>query len=465
MNLMLDEIADDVGGRLNRAAGVVRATGCSIDSRTTEPGQVFFAIRGPRFDGHDFVGAARSRGAVAAVVEGDSGGPEPDFPCIQVDSTTLALGRLARAVRERWGRTVIGVTGSVGKTTTKEMIATLLGTRYSVLRSRGNLNNELGLPLSLLGVGQEHDLMVLEMGMSAAGEIRRLARIALPNEGVVTNVNPVHLESFGSIGDIAAAKAELIAGLAGRKRAFLNDDDVRVRAMADGFDGEVVTWGRREGAMFRITRIDEIGLDGTSFSIRHQGGDVDFRSPLPGAHNVSNAAAAISVAVTHGVGWDEVRTSVGEFTTTGMRGVVRRYSPGFVVIDDSYNSNPAALEEMIRLVGGLSGFRRRILVAGEMLELGAGSAGLHARCGRVAAEAGFDQVIGVGGYARDLLEGARKHGADPKYLVFADAADTAGAVLAESVREGDVVLVKGSRGVGLEKVSERLDRSFARMED
>jgi len=463
MNLTLRRVAEYVGGRLDGAADDVLAVGYSIDSRTIEPGQLFFAIRGPRFDGHDFLGAAAAGGAAGAVVAADSGASEPGLPCIRVDSTTRALEALARAVRMKWGRGVIGVTGSVGKTTTKEMIAALLGLRYSVLRSRGNFNNELGLPLSLLGVGDRHDLAVLEMGMSAAGEIRKLAGIALPNEGVITNVNPVHLEFFSSIDGIAAAKAELLEGLAPDKRAYLNGDDPRVRAMADGFDGEVVTWGTRPDATFRLTRVEDRGLDGTAFTVRHQGRDMDFTSPLPGVHNVSNAAAAIGVAITHGVEWDLVCAGVGGFSAAGMRGVVRRYADGFVVVDDSYNSNPAALKEMMRFVGGLPGFRRRILVAGEMLELGAESPRLHAECGAAAHEAGFDLIFGIQGDARALIEGALRHGADPESLVFAGSAEEAGALLIGALQEGDVILIKGSRGVGLEKVADALNRSFSRV--
>lgn len=464
MDLTLAEVAADVGGRVAPEAEGLRATGCSIDSRTVGAGDLFFAIRGPRFDGHDFVGAARLRGAIAAVVARDWEVSEPELPCIAVGSPTAALQALARAVRQRWGRVVIGVTGSVGKTTTKEMIATLLEKRFRVLRSRGNLNNELGLPLSLLDVRNEHEVAVVEMGMSAAGEIRHLTEIALPNEGVVTNVNPVHLEFFDSIEGIAAAKAELIEGLVGDKIAYLSADDARVRRMGHGFDGKVVTWGMAEDATFRVIRSDDLGLDGSAFTIRHRDREVDFMCPLPGLHNISNAAAAIGVAITHGIEWESVRDSVRDFSITGLRGVVRRYEEGFVVVDDSYNSNPAALKEMIRLVAGLQGFRRRILVAGEMLELGTESPALHADCGRVAREAGIDLIVGVQGAARDLLAGARGENVDPDSLVYRESADEAGQLLAGIVRSGDVILLKGSRGVGLEQVSEILNRQFRTVE-
>jgi UDP-N-acetylmuramoyl-tripeptide--D-alanyl-D-alanine ligase len=270
----------------------------------------------------------------------------------------------------------------------------------------------------------------------------------------------VHLEFFDSIEGIAAAKAELVHGLVGDRRAYLNADDPRVRAMAGGFAGRVVTWGTGADAGFRIVRIGNRGLEGTSFTIAHDGREVDFTSPVPGRHNVSNAAAAIAVGVTHEVGWDQAQDAVRRFSSALRRGVVRRYEGGFVVIDDSYNSNPAALAEMIAFVASLEGFRRRILVAGEMLELGADSSGLHSECGRVAAEAAFEPIIGVSGAARELLEGARRAGAADAGLVFADTAGEAGQVLAELVRDGDVILIKGSRGVHLEEVSEVLGRSF-----
>lgn len=468
MKLKLEEIAEHVCGRLTHGSGASEAQGYSIDTRTIEEGDLFFAIRGPRFDGHDYLRAAGERGAVAAVVASDFVVSDLELPCIQVDSPTRALGMLAREVRKRWGRLVIGVTGSVGKTTTKEMIASLLEARFSVLRTRGNLNNDLGLPLSLLRVQDTHDVMVLEMGMSGPGEIRHLAEIALPNEGVVTNVNPVHLEFFDSVDQIATAKAELVQGLVGgprgKKKVFLNADDSRVRAMGDRFDGEVVMFGASPEASFRVRNVEDLGLEGTAFTLSHDNRSVDFKCPLPGTHNVSNAAAAIALAVEHGVAWESVSKLVRDFSTTGLRGVVRRYEAGFVVVDDSYNSNPAALKEMIRLVAALPDFERRILVAGEMLELGDSSGALHAECGRVAREAGIDLIVGVGAGARELLQGAEAAGATSDALIFVDSADAAGELLAGKLRGGDVVLLKASRSVGLDQVSEILNRRFAPVE-
>src|SRR5262245_59671786 len=374
MNLTLEEISSAVGGTLE-GPGSIRVKGYSIDSRTLKPGEVFFAIKGPRFDGHQFVQQAFEKKAAAVVVE--RAAPSPGGTgwravavegrsLIQINSTVEALQAVARDVRRRWGMPILGVTGSAGKTTTKEMIAAVLGKKYTVLRSVGNLNNEYGLPLCLLRVERYQNIGVLEMGMSAKGEIRRLAAIAEPNEGVITNVNPVHLEFFKSVDEIAEAKAELIQGLHDPKVAFLNNDDTRVRAMAHGFAGKLVTYGVKSAASFRVQQMRDLGLDGTAFTVRHGAQDIDFVLPLLGQHNVANAVAAVAVGATHEVPWDDIREAIGEMKDEKMRGEVIKFRERFAVIDDSYNSNPRALAEMIRFLGRLPGFERKILVAGEM---------------------------------------------------------------------------------------------------
>src|ERR1051326_7796478 len=298
MNLSLEEISNAVGGTL-QGPGNVRGRGYSIDSRTLNTGELFFAIKGPRFDGHQFVAQAFQRGAAGAVIEEDlpATSAAPSINTIRVPSTLEALQTLSRDVRRRWGMTIIGVTGSAGKTTTKEMIAAVLGKTFTVLRSVGNLNNEFGLPLCLLRAERYQTIGVLETGMSAKGEIRKLASIAEPNEGVVTNVNPVHLEFFKSVDEIAEAKAELIQGLHDPKVAYLNNDDSRVRAMSRNFSGKVVTYGVKSAAAFRVDQIQDLGLEGTAFTAHHGRRDVNFVLPLLGQHNISNAIASIAVGV------------------------------------------------------------------------------------------------------------------------------------------------------------------------
>lgn len=462
MNLQLDEIAKAVGGTLD-GPGNVKVRGYSIDTRTLNPGELFFAVKGPRFDGHEFVKQAIEKQAAGAVVSSPAESAA-NFSVVRVGSTLDALQDLARAVRRRWGQPIVGVTGSAGKTTTKEMIASVLGKKFTVLRSIGNFNNEFGLPLCLLRVERSQTMAVLEMGMSAKGEIRKLASIAEPNEGVITNVNPVHLEFFDSIDGIAEAKAELLEGLVEPRIAYLNNDDSRVRAMARKFSGKIVTYGVKSVAAFKVQQIEDLGLGGSAFTVHHGRRDVNFVLPLLGTHNVANALAAVAVGVTHEVPWEDIRAAVAEMKPEKMRGQVIKFKEGFAVVDDCYNSNPKALTEMIRFLGRLQGYSRKIIVAGEMLELGSESGELHRACGREAARIDGAIVVGIQGETRSLLDGAREGGVDDERLHFAADAMQAGELLAHMVKPGDVVLFKGSRGVKLELALNALRARFSSME-
>ena len=461
MNLTLEEISNAVGGVLN-GPGSQKVTGYSIDSRTLQSGALFFAVKGPRFDGHDFVQQVFQKNAAAAVVEERT--TTYSGSTIRVKSTVEALQTLATEVRRRWGKPIIGITGSAGKTTTKEMVAAVLGKKFTVLRSMGNLNNEFGLPLCLLRVERYQNIGVLEMGMSAKGEIRKLASIAEPNEGVVTNVNPVHLEFFKSVDEIAEAKAELLEGLHDPKVGYLNNDDSRVRAMSRKFSGKIITYGIKSVAAFKVQQIQDLGLDGTAFTVHHDRRDLQFVLPLLGQHNVANALAAIAVGATHDVSWEQIREALAEMKPEKMRGQVVKFREGFAVIDDSYNSNPRALSEMIRFMGKLQGFQRKILVAGEMLKLGPEGSEMHRNCGREAAKAGFGAIIAVQGQAAEILEGAFEAGMDRSRLKFGRDAVETGDILARTVRKGDVVLIKGSRGVKLEQALNTLRAEFSSME-
>lgn len=452
----MDEIRTLIGG-VARTQSLPAVTGYSIDTRTIREGDLFFAIRGPRFDGHDFVGEALARGARAAVVERDVGRTEG---VLQTESVVVALQTLARAVRRRWAGPIVGVTGSAGKTTTKEMIARVLGEKHVVYKSVGNLNNEYGLPLCLLGLDTQHRIGVVEMGMSAKGEIRALAAIAEPNEGVVTNVNAVHLEFFASVDEIAEAKYELLEGLISPKRAYLNFDDARVRRMAGRFTGPVVSYGASDACDFRVSQIEDRGLEGSSFVLTHQSQSRSFTLPLLGGHNVSNAVAAVAVGQIHGVDWEAAGRALAGMKPEKMRGEVIRFQTGFTVINDAYNSNPRALRSMIDFLGGLSVRGRRWLVAGEMLELGPSGPDMHRDCGVAAVRSGIGEIVGVRGSAQHLLDGARDAGADAAHLRFEPDAESAGRHVAREVRPGDVVLIKGSRGVRLESVVEILKQSF-----
>jgi UDP-N-acetylmuramoyl-tripeptide--D-alanyl-D-alanine ligase len=436
---------------------VARVAGVSIDSRTLRAGELFVAIHGPRHDGHTFVAAALADGACAAVVAGSRVAEYPEETrrrLCAVDDPLAALQLLAREVRRAWGRAAAGrqlaaVTGSTGKTTTKEILAALLGARFRVLKSEGNLNNEYGLPLTLLKLDDAHDAAVVEVGMSARGELARLAEIGEPHVGVVTNVAPVHLEFFSSVDEIALAKRELIEGLAGKNPvAVLNADDARVAKFAEGFRGRVLTFGSKGD--FRAARVKNLGAEGWEFDLESPAGGGRLRLPLGGPH-LSNALAALAAASVWGIGANEAAEVFPRLKPAAMRGEVLRFEEGFAVINDCYNSNPLALEQMLALLAATPGYRRRIVVAGEMLELGATSPALHRECGRKAA-AVADWVFGVQGQAKEIVAGAVEAGLARAQTGFFETSDEAAKFIAGFVKSGDLVLVKGSRGVRMEKI-------------
>jgi len=457
MDLSLGEVASMLGASCETPERV--ALGYSIDSRTLSAGQLFFALRGPRFDGHQFVGQAFARGAAGAVVEqvfrqgcAAQWGPA----LIAVRNTAEALKQLACAVRRKWGRRLIAITGSTGKTTTKEMLAAVLGRRFRVLKSPGNLNNDFGLPLALLALEPEHEVAVMELAMSAPGEIARLARIAEPQVGVVTNVAPVHLQSFDSVEAIARAKRELIDNLEAGSTAVLNRDDERVRRFPEGFAGRVLTFGFDEGADFRALELRAGPGHETRFRVAGPGFDCEVHLPLPGRHNVQNALAAIAAASLFEIPPGEFQQALATFQTLHQRCEILTLPLGVTVVNDSYNSNPRAMETMLETLAAWPGARRRIVVAGEMRELGPTSPDWHREVGRKCAESKVDWLLGVQGDAQFFLEGAFEGGLPGERGRFFAGAEEAGEFCRALLLPGDVILVKGSRVVGLEKVIQLL---------
>lgn len=472
MQWTVEEVARALGVAPPRGLdALARLAGVSIDSRTVARGELFFAIHGPRHDGHKFVLAALESGALAAVVARDRlpGFPEPlRSKLFAVTDTLAALQGLAQAVRARWGGRVAAVTGSAGKTTTKEILAALLAARFRVLKSEGNLNNEYGLPLQLLRLEDADQAAVVELGMSHAGELKRLAEIAQPDVGVVTRVAPVHLEFFASVDAIALAKRELIEGLAGglagsKSVAVLNADDPRVARFAEVAPGRVVTFGFARNADFRAENIDDCGAEGSTFDFVGPQDRARLTLPLAGRHNISNALAALAAASVWGVGAAEARQVFPQLEPAGMRGRVLRYDAGFSVINDCYNSNPVALAAMIDLLLHTPVSGRRIAAVGEMLELGPTSPQLHREAGRAAAASGkLDWIIGVQGDSESFLRGAIEAGQPTgQTQFFASSAEAAGFVR-KLVARGDLLLIKGSRGVKMERIVEALDQKFSR---
>jgi UDP-N-acetylmuramoyl-tripeptide--D-alanyl-D-alanine ligase len=460
MNLTLGEIATLLGTRCGLPEREV--SGYSIDSRSIGPGQLFFALRGPRFDGHQFVAQAIERGASGAVVEHayfEYASPALTPALLAVPNTLEALQHVARQVRHRWGRPVVAVTGSTGKSTTKEMIAALLSRRFHVHKSAGNLNNHYGLPLTLLGLEAEHEIAVVELAMSGAGEMAHLALMAEPETGVVTNVAPVHLEFFDSLELIAKAKRELIENLssrAGPPTAILNYDDTRVQRFADGFEGDVVTFGFGPGADFQALELKPGEGLGSEFRVVGPNLDGVFFLPLPGRHNVQNALAAISVASRFELPPLEMQRGLAAFRNLHHRGEILTLPGPVTIIDDCYNSNPLAMQRMLETLRAWPGARRRIVVAGEMLELGPQSPELHRETGRLCVENEVSWLLAVHGNARFFIEGAVAAGFVSSQARFFSDSRSAAEFCRSLLQPGDVVLIKGSRGVHLETVTEML---------
>jgi UDP-N-acetylmuramoyl-tripeptide--D-alanyl-D-alanine ligase len=460
MKLSLRQAAQWCGAEmLDATQEAVHVTGYSIDSRTIHSGDLFFAIRGERFDGHDFVATALDSGAAGVVVaRAKLLALPPELrkkPLLVVEDTLVALQYLAAAVRRHWGKRVIGITGSAGKTTTKEAVAIVLGARFHVLKSLGNLNNGYGLPLQLLKLEPEHEVAVIEMGMSRAGEIAALARIAAPEWGLVTNVGNAHAEFFpDGIAGVARAKYELVEALPAHGVAFLNCDDAYVSQFGRGFSGKVIYFGRGPCADPRAEHITSLGADGVRVLVRAGEEHASLHLKLLGEHNVANALAAIAVGLESGITLASCCAALEHLEPDEKRGRVVTVR-GAKLINDCYNSNPEALKAMIGTLAAMpvTGDGRRILVAGEMLELGQLSATLHAACGKAAADAGIDIVLGVRGEASHLVEAAGKAGVQ---AIFFPTPEEAGQWLRENLRAEDVVLLKGSRGVRLERALDRL---------
>ena len=442
MILDLEAVARAIGAA--GAPPAVAAGGWSVDTRTQNAGDVYFALRGPRHDGHDFIAAAVEKGAAAVVAERPAG-----TRCELVVADSLAaLQDLARWARGRWGGKVVGVTGSAGKTTTKDAIAHLLSTELPVGKTEGNLNNHVGVPLSILRLPDECRVGVLEMGMNHAGEIRVLASIGKPEIGVVTNVGYAHMESFRSVEEIALAKRELIEGLPRDGVAVLNADDPRVSRFREIHAGPVVTFGFGESA---DVRAEDAGCDGQGTHFRVEG--VDFTTGLAGRHAVMNFLAAIAVARVFGIGPERLREAVRTFPAAKMRGE-RVERDGMVIWNDCYNSNPEAARSMIDVLRSTPA-RRRIAVLGEMLELGDAADRLHREVGAYAAGHDVDVLIGVGGHAQAMVEAARTAGLAEADALFVEDPARAGAMVRGIARSGDALLFKGSRGVRVERALER----------
>lgn len=458
--ISLSEAARVTQGRLEAPEGLREELlgEVSIDSRCVRPGQCFVPVVGKRLDAHRFIPEALAKGARTVVHSRpvDEALRRQGRAFLQVGDTTRALQDLARHARRKWNRTIVGITGSMGKTTTRDFCAALLAGSFRVFQSPGNFNNEIGLPLALLQLREEHELALLELAMNHPGEIRLLSRICSPDAAVLTNVAAVHLEFFSGLDELAAAKGEILEGLAPGGLLVYNADDPHLRRLAEGFAGLKVSFGLKRSADVRVTSYTVRSLREMEFEMATEGGRFSARLPFAGVHFLYNLAAAAAVALSFGLEHRQIREAVSGLQPLPMRGRIIELKDASVapitLLDDSYNSNPQALRSVLQTVRQLPGFARKVLVLGEMLELGEQAPRFHFEVGQEAAETAPDLLVTVGALAGHLREGALSRGYAPaRAFHFADS-NRAGEFLKERLQARDFVLVKGSRGVRMERV-------------
>ena len=452
------------------------------DSRSLQAGDFFIALRGARFDGHEFVAEAFKRGAMGAIIEAGSKADlkvrlyderqaanvnvEADLQVrqpvvVEVGDTTVALQDLAHAVREATETKVVAITGSAGKTTTKDTIADFLSESYRVVKNKGNLNNHIGLPLSLMQLRDRPDVAVMELGMNHAGEISTLVAIADPDVRVWTNVGDAHLGFFESADAIADAKAEILELAEPHDVLVCNADDPRVMARASHFVGRIVSFGEAEGASVRVIGIEDLGLGGMRAQVVTPIGERLIETPLLGRGNLANVLAATAVAVEFEIPLDAIAARAARLRPSDRRGAVRRLRGGVMLVDDSYNSSPSALKRALDVIANEPRAVRKVAVLGEMLELGAFSSDLHRDAGRAAAAAGLNALFVVGGVpARELGEAAIAAGMSPASVSYFEQSATAAPQIAAVLSSGDVVLVKGSRGTRTDIIADRIAEVF-----
>jgi UDP-N-acetylmuramoyl-tripeptide--D-alanyl-D-alanine ligase len=453
--LTFRQLAEMTGGEVVQNPDAV-VSQIVIDSREVKPESAFFAIKGERLDGHDFLAQAlaTARGAVVSRV------PEnvaPDKGIVRVDDTTVALKQLAKSIRARFPFTLIAITGSAGKTTTKEMIATLIATERRTFRSFGNFNNQIGNPLSIDNVPDDSEVVVSEMGMNHAGEIAEMAGNVRPDVAVYTNIGPVHIEFFGTIEKIAAAKRELLENLAPNGTVVLNADSELVMRIAADFTGTKVTYGIEHDAQYRAVNIAERGLLGTRFTVvAAEDGERSFELTQPGRHNLENLLAAIATARTLGISWDGIVRGIAGVKPAYHRGVIVPWRDA-TIYDDTYNSNPYALGRALQLLDEADVSGRRIAVIGDMLELGEKELDYHRESGRAIPKS-VAAVVAVGKRSHALLDGAREAGFDDSALHHFDDAQSAAEFLKTFIAAGDLVLIKASRGIGLDRIVTMLEK-------
>jgi UDP-N-acetylmuramoyl-tripeptide--D-alanyl-D-alanine ligase len=454
--LTLQWIADATRGRIVSGDPAMPIGDVVTDTRTLKAGDFFVALKGERYDAHDFVAEALAKGVTGLLVERAPRGSE-EAGVVAVPDTTKGLQDIAHAVRRASGSRVIAITGSAGKTTTKETIAVLLAGVGRVVKNKGNLNNHIGLPLSLMQLRDQPDVAVMELGMNHAGEISTLVAIAEPEVRVWTNVGDAHIGFFASADAIADAKAEMLEGARPTDVLVANADDPKVMARVKPFAGRLVTFGTDPSATVRATEVEDRGVEGMRAKVTTPAGEWQIETPLLGRGNLANVLAAIAVALEFRVSPEQIAAATARLAPADRRGAVRRLRDGILLIDDSYNSSPAALAKAIDVLARDPRAVRRVAVIGEMLELGDRTIDLHRASGRLAAHSGIGRLFAVGGAgARAAADAALEEGMSADAVSVFETSETAAPAIVRDLRRGDLVLVKGSRGTQTEVIVDRI---------
>ncbi len=461
MTFHIEEILNATGGKLLQGRRDVIFQAISTDSRTVTEGALFIALKGEKFDGHHYAIEALEKKAKGVLIEEDKvgdirwNGYQPR-PVIAVKDTLHALGDMARDRRRKYGTPVVALTGSNGKTTTKEMISACLETTFTVLKTKGNLNNLIGLPLTLLNLTDKERVIVLEMGMNVPGEIRRLTEIAEPDVGLITNIQRAHLEGMGSLERIKEEKGELFRRMRKDGTIIVNRDDPRVVDLGEEFHGQKITFGTDHPADVMAREVCLKGREGTSFILVLEGEETEIRLPLLGRHFVSNALSAIAAASLFGIEPEKTKEALEQFQPFSMRMEVLSLGGGKTLINDAYNANPNSMELALETLSEAKGKGRAIAVLGDMLELGEFTVEAHRQLGKKVAELSIDLLLAMGEEAPVVVESAIREGLAHERARVVESHSEAASILRETAREGDWILVKGSRGMTMEKVVQGL---------
>jgi UDP-N-acetylmuramoyl-tripeptide--D-alanyl-D-alanine ligase len=454
--MRLDQIADKMDGKILRGSASSIFSKFNIDTRQTTPGELFFALTAER-NGHDYIPDAIEKGAGGAVVSREMKVPQNDFDLILVEDTLTALQKLSRSALHEMQIDIVGITGSIGKTTTKEFTFSLLERKYKVLRSEGNFNNHIGLPLSILKLEKDHDIAILEMGMNHQGEIALLTEIAPPDLAVITNVKPVHLEFFDSIDDIALAKKEILDGSKSDGTAVLNADDPLVQDIAKDWKGRTIQFGLSSGCDIQAKNIRRIGLKGMDLELFYRKETASVNLPFFYESYLYNFLAAAATASFFQVSLDEILARASDLKPFSMRGEFFHLKNDILLMDDSYNSNPSALEGALKDLSGLQA-ERKIAVLGDMLELGKKEADYHYQAGKQVEKWGWDILATIGPLALHMVEGAHSSGMRKDQIYSFKDSEEAADWIGTFLESGDLILVKGSRGMKTEIIVEKIKR-------